>query len=515
MSVLSPPNGAKLSPDGPSATPAPDSTSISLPWSNSPPRPLPGSPKARSPLPWSSRPKLSARNSPAPTVAGPAPSSDKPAPCTSTAANRSNIRSRSATVPTAAGTFSPQRTSLRLDNHSYSPALLQKIVEAAGRLGSAGQAAVALNLLLPLNISARHVTRLTAEIGAELAARRDHETEQRRKRQLQPRVPTPPEVAVVEVDGGRLGTRQPGCGPGIHQPQPKEDKIACLISMDSQQHDHDPQPEPPPSFVDARRVQRLVQQIKSQSPLRDGEDAEVDASTAAAGAAPEPWAGSPRPLVRTCVASMAQSHKFGPMVAAEAQLRNFYTAGRGAFVADGQQYNWVLGRGYFGDFEPIVDFLHVLCYLYLSAYAVGGQEQDRWLRYLRWLRSCWQGRVGEVLDELAQASERLGPIPKEEELDERDPRRVAREALVYLRNNQSRMAYPRYRRAGLPVTSSLVESLVGQFNARVKGPQKYWNRPAGAEPILQVRAAVLSEDDRLARHFAQRPGNPYRRHKAA
>jgi hypothetical protein len=43
---------------------------------------------------------------------------------------------------------------------------------------------------------------------------------------------------------------------------------------------------------------------------------------------------------------------------------------------------------------------------------------------------------------------------------------------------------------------------------------KYWNRPAGAEPILQVRAAVLSEDERLTRYFAQRPGNPYRRRKA-
>jgi hypothetical protein len=31
------------------------------------------------------------------------------------------------------------------------------------------------------------------------------------------------------------------------------------------------------------------------------------------------------------------------------------------------------------------------------------------------------------------------------------------------------MDYPRYRRQGLPVTSSWVESLVGEFNARVKG----------------------------------------------
>jgi hypothetical protein len=258
-------------------------------------------------------------------------------------------------------------------------------------------------------------------------------------------------------------------------------------------------------------VQRLVQQIKSQSPLHEGEGAEAPEGT---GRAAEPWRGSPRPLLRTCVTSMANSRQFGPMVAAEAQGRGFYAARRGAFVADGQRYSWGIWRGYFRDFEPITEFLHVLCHLYLSAFAAGGPEGDRWLRYVRWLRGCWQGRLGEVLDELGAAVERLGPIPEGEEADERDPRRVAREALVYLRNNRARVAYPRYRRAGLPVTSSLVGSLVGQFNARVKGPQKYWNRPGGAAPILQVRAAVLSEDGRLARFFADRPGNPYRRRKA-
>ena len=199
------------------------------------------------------------------------------------------------------------------------------------------------------------------------------------------------------------------------------------------------------------------------------------------------------------------------MVAAEAQRRAFYEAPRAAFVADGLKYNWTIWRGYFRDFEPITDFLHVVCYVYLAAYAVGGEEAGRWARYLRWLRACWQGQGGDVLDELAAAAEHLGPLAEGEAVEDRNPRRVLREALVYLSNNRARMDYPRYRRAGLPVTSSLVESLVGEFNARVKGPQKSWNRPAGAEPILQVRAAVLSEDDRLARYFAQRPGNPYRR----
>src|SRR5436309_1400968 len=82
------------------------------------------------------------------------------------------------------------------------------------------------------------------------------------------------------------------------------------------------------------------------------------------------------------------------------------------------------------------------------------------------------------------------------------------------RGRAERMNYPAYRRQGLPTTSSLVESLVGEFNARVKGKAKFWNRPGGAEAILQVRAALLSEDGRLERHFASRPGRPYRRRAA-
>ena len=74
---------------------------------------------------------------------------------------------------------------------------------------------------------------------------------------------------------------------------------------------------------------------------------------------------APRRLVETCVASRHDSRSFGPLVAAEAQERDFYRAQRRAFVGDGQAYNWSIQRGYFPDYEPIVDLLHVLCYLYL------------------------------------------------------------------------------------------------------------------------------------------------------
>jgi hypothetical protein len=56
-----------------------------------------------------------------------------------------------------------------------------------------------------------------------------------------------------------------------------------------------------------------------------------------------------------------------------------------------------------------------------------------------------------------------------------------------------------------------VESLVGEFNARVKSKQKHWCRTSGAESILQLRAALLSEDGRLGRFFANRSGCPFRK----
>jgi hypothetical protein len=391
---------------------------------------------------------------------------------------------------------------------------LQRITEAAARLPSFAHAAYALQLA-GVTISSRHVQRIAAEIGAELTRQRDAQAAAYRRRELPARVAVPPEVVAVEVDGGHLRTRAVDGGPGVHQPQNQEDKLACLVHLDSTVHQDDPQPEPPPSFLQPRRVQRLVQQMKGQAGDPPQEEAgQEDASpTAPAPAAPQAAPTRPQRRLRTCVASMADSHAFGLLVAAEAQQRNFFHATRRAFLGDGAAYNWWIQRAYFPGFVAITDFLHLLCYLYLAAWGVGSNEAQRWALYVDWLRACWQGRVQEVVADLRVWQSRIGQPPPEAE-QTTDPRQLLAAALTYLENNQERMDYPRYRRLGLPITSSLVESLVGEFNTRVKGREKFWNRPEGAEAILQLRAALLSEDDRLERHFAERPGCPYRR-KAA
>jgi hypothetical protein len=121
-------------------------------------------------------------------------------------------------------------------------------------------------------------------------------------------------------------------------------------------------------------------------------EAEVGQTVAGWDSSKEPWA--PRKQLRSCVASMADSKAFARMVAAEAQERDFYRAQRKAFVADGSAYNWKVQRTHFADFEPIVDFLHVLCYVYAAAWAVEETPSARWDQYVwqsRWWVSSMHG----------------------------------------------------------------------------------------------------------------------------
>jgi hypothetical protein len=119
--------------------------------------------------------------------------------------------------------------------------------------------------------------------------------------------------------------------------------------------------------------------------------------------------------------------------------------------------------------------------------------------------------VSDVLTELGTEQQRIGDAPEDAEAT--DPRTVLERVRGHLGNNRERMAYPEYRKAGPPVTSSWVESLIKEVNDRVKGTEKFWNE-AGAENVLAVRAAVLSDDERLTQHLAARTGSAFHRRAA-
>jgi len=221
----------------------------------------------------------------------------------------------------------------------------------------------------------------------------------------------------------------------------------------------------------------------------------------------------PQRVARTCVASLCDSAAFATIVAQEAYARHFFAAARRAFLGDGQKYNWSMQQKWFKDFEPITDFIHPLSYLYQTAMGVAGGAAAGWPLYVAWMTACWQGRVAWVLEELRGWQQRLGVPAPGPGPPETDVRELLRRTRGYLANNASRMDYPRYRRQGLPVTTAMVESLIKEVNYRVKGTEKFWNHPQGAEAILQVRAAVLSDDGRLEQHLRYRPGSPYRYHR--
>ena len=178
----------------------------------------------------------------------------------------------------------------------------------------------------------------------------------------------------------------------------------------------------------------------------------------------------PRKLVRTVVASMANSEEFGWQVAAEVQRRGFDRAQRKGYICDGQKYNWSLFEFHLlpMGFIAILDFLHLLAYLYAAAHAIEGKKAaTAWAAYERWLRWAWAGQVSKVLAALRAGGGKLGPPPRDGSED--DPRKVAADALGYVENNRERMDYPRYRRLGLPISSAAVESVVKQMNRRIKG----------------------------------------------
>jgi hypothetical protein len=123
-----------------------------------------------------------------------------------------------------------------------------------------------------IEISASQVRRLAHEVGTELIDQRDRRAIDHRRRQLPPRTEVIPEAVVVEIDRGRIRTRAAGSAAGVHDAKNKEDKIACLVTLNGPTFAADPCPEVPESFLCPRRVQRLVSQMKGQAGEADPQE---------------------------------------------------------------------------------------------------------------------------------------------------------------------------------------------------------------------------------------------------
>jgi len=388
---------------------------------------------------------------------------------------------------------------LALGTEGYSAALLAKIEYAGANEGSFHQAAEALRRLAELPISAKHVQRVTERLGRERAGRRDRDVERMKAGQLAPAYAQPPRVAAVHLDAGKIQLRADDGRVGVRQPHWSDTKVGCFLTYTAPGGHEDPQGQPPKAFLDPPHVMRLCQEIQQVRA-----DPSTRPTAANPGLTPEAEAvvEKPQRLVRTAVATTQKAEAFGWMVAAEAVRRGFYQAPHRAIVGDGG--NWIepLGQMHFPGWVQVLDFLHLLVHLYAAATAAyRGQGKRAWRLYERMLRAAWAGKVDQVQAALSEQTARLGP--RAQARDD-DPRKIVALCLGYVQKNAERMDYPRYRREGLPITSAAVESLIKQFNQRIKGTEKFWLRD-GAEAVLQVRAAYLSDDGRGEAFHQDRP----------
>lgn len=416
-----------------------------------------------------------------------------------------------------------------IDRSSYCPSLQRKIVYAGTAHGSFAQGEQSLQELAGVKVSAKQVERLTRQVGSERVAERNTAVAAFQELPLADKHQTPagvtsPKVAVVMVDGGRLQIRERRGDVAVDDEDPvvsgrdkgkhwREDKAALLLTVQSDVAAADPCPVIPETFVDPTRILKLAREIHTVAAGQDGVvEPETKASSTDGKASEEEAYQPPTIVTRQVVASRLRWPSFAPLVAQAARAAGLLGADRRAFVGDGSDNNWAIWRRFFGTWTPVIDFIHVLSYVFAAATA-GRKFAEGWRVYVRWITSLWQGQVAPIIAELAQRQAELGaPEPTD---GETSPRRLVAEALTYLQNHKDKMRYDDYRRQGLPITSSHMESLMKQINQRVKGTEKFWCEK-GAEPILQLRGDLLSDgrplDDFWERRQASQTGQRrYRR----
>jgi hypothetical protein len=450
---------------------------------------------------------------------------------------------------------------------SLSPGLLRKVVYAGANSPSFACASLMLRHLADQDIDPKTVLRACRRVGDERVRERDRQVESFQQTPLiyKDGSPVDPaDLAVVMVDGGRLqilpeeeeesalpkegrpapqaaphgcaaepapaepAPAEPAPGPGVgpsavalveadeadeaDEDQERkerfwrEDKVGALLTMKSETHGQDPCPELPEVFTEPLVVLKLAREVGRAKAAQPGE---VFASAGSAEKQKEEQEreekeqehkgrlrrpGAPEVQTRRVVATRQNNKAFGPMPAAAAWSIGLMAAGRRAFVADGSEANWRVQRRHFARFTAITDFIHVLSYVFAAAMA-GRSFEEGWPVYQAWIDLVWKGKVEEVIKALRARTGELAQGGAERE--------AVQKSLTYLENQKGRMKYDEYRRDGLPIMSSIIESTVKQIGRRVKGSEKFWTEE-GAEALLQLRADYLSDDEPMEHFWTRR-----------
>jgi hypothetical protein len=350
-----------------------------------------------------------------------------------------------------AALFPPQTRDWALPSEAnLTPHAAERVCREATQK-SFDEAARSLNRDWKSGLEGKQVQRWAEALGRALVRRRDRQTLAYREGHRPQGPANAPQLLVIGVDGGRWQGRE-----------------------------KDPD-------TDSRWREDKVLSVSSYVP-GDGREGE--------------GARKPKPLVTTHLATTRDAAAFGPMARVEAEHRGLRQAQVVIGMGDGG--NWIdpLFEREFRLDGRVIDWCHASGHLWDCARAIHDPHTPGASAMAKRLEALlWDGKVEEVVEVLSEESARLG---EPQACDPpQHPRRVLHQNVGYFTRHREHMRYPQYRSRGWPIGSGVTEAGVKQFNKRVKGTEQFWDE-AGIEPILSLRAAWVSQDDRWDRYWDSR-----------
>ncbi len=162
-------------------------------------------------------------------------------------------------------------------------------------------------------------------------------------------------------------------------------------------------------------------------------------------------------------------------------------------IGDGAHWIWDMAKEQFPGSVEILDFFHLSEYVWAvakAAYPKKEQKQKDWVKIQQQLlkKSQWRN----VLKNCQQLSRNKKYLTESLTDLER-----------YLTNNQSRIDYQAYLKAGLMIGSGVVESSNRRVvTQRLKQAGMHWSK-TGAEGVMALRAAYLSHSNRWSSFWSR------------
>lgn len=311
-------------------------------------------------------------------------------------------------------------------------------------------------------------------------------------------------VAAISVDGGRTQLRQEDAGAGVHNPSWVETKVGCLQILESSRHTTDPHPDLPRVFKEKAAMKHMVEGLKGTHAPREPVPLEaLDTPHQPPGSvrrgevsSPAPPSYAPKVIKKLVIADIDHAESFGAAVYTKVHGYGLHTFERKAYLSDGDRKLKTIFEDNFRaeQWTPILDFVHAVEYAHEAAQLITVTEEQCWAQYIEFVTLLWQGRPLTVIRRLDKAIVKLDSGKKGTSKEIRDKLDALKSIAAYFRNNHSKMNYPLYRIQGLPISSCHVESLIKQFNMRIKSSEKFWNKTS-VKGVLKIKASLLSHDN--------------------